>query len=246
MRATVPNTPLGGFEERLLTELRAHVAQQQLTVVQPPATRPAALSRPVGATAVGRRWQVPIPRVTIPVAAVITALVTGVLTLLPAASPTLAQAYPILTGRPHELPARLVRVLRHQWMTGTGPRFDLRHAYAFRTPSGTGYVIVDQRAKWLCVLVPGFAGVGANGRCERVAVARLGRRPLELRINGSVRRQEIVALLPRGAAASARTASGPTQRLAVHRGVLAVLSRGPVTVTTTLTGGQRTRMTYRP
>jgi hypothetical protein len=243
MSATTPNAPLGGFEERLLTQLRAQVAARP-PAVQEPAARPAVPPRAAGARAAHPRLRV--PRVTIPVAAAITALLTGVLTLLPAATPTLAQAFPILTGRTHRLPAHLARVLAHQWTTGTSPRFDLRHAYAFRTPSGTGYVIVDRRARWLCVLVPGFAGAGANGRCEQVTLARLGRPPLELRITDDARRQEIVALLPRGAGASSRSASGHTQRLATHGGVLAIAARGPVTVTTTSTDGLRTRVTYAP
>jgi hypothetical protein len=243
MSATVPNTPLGGFEERLLAELRAQVALQA-AACQQPAAPPDAFRRPLDPPA--PRWRLRVPRLTIPVAAAITALITGLLTLLPAATPTLAQAFPILTGRTHELPARLVRVLRQQWTAGAGPRFDLRHAHAFRTPSGTGYVIVDRRSRWLCVLIPGFSGAGANGRCERVTLARLGRPPLELRINGSARRQEIVALLPRGVTASSRTASERARPLSVHSGVLAIATRGPVTVTTTAKGGQHTRVTYTP
>jgi hypothetical protein len=159
-----------------------------------------------------------------------------VLSVLPAASLSLAQAFPILTEGTHVLPARLARALRSQWLASDAPRFDLKHAYAFTTPAGTGYVVVDQRARWLCILVPGFSAGSASGRCERVALARLGDPALSLRITGAAHREEIVALLPRRASASSATSAGRARRLELHHGLLAIVSRGPVTVTTIVNG----------
>ena len=236
MSAFAEQTPLEGFEQRLLTQLRAQIAEQ-------PTVEPAELVSTVPA-AMRRRLR--IPRLSLPAAAALAALVTGVMTLLPAATPTLAQAFPILGGPTRQLPARLARVLRAQWHNGSAPRFDLRHAYAFATAAGTGYVVVDQGARWMCVLIPGFSADAGAGRCERVTVALLGQRPLQLRIGAGAHRQEIVGLLPRGAAASAGAPGARAQRVAVHSGVLALVSRGPVTVTTTVAGGHGSRITYRP
>lgn len=240
MSAAAADTPLGGFEQRLLTELRAQVAAR--SVPAPPQTMPSA--KPSHTVAIRHRLRV--PRLTAPLAAATAALTTGVLTLLPATTPALARAFPILGGPTHALPSRLARVLRAQWHGGTSPSFDLKHAYAFRTAAGTGYVIVDRRTRWLCILVPGFSSNTAGGRCERVTLARLGQPPLAVHQSGSGHSQQIIALLPQGATASARTATGQMRRLTFHAGVLAVVSRGPVTVTTTLTGGHGVRRTYMP
>jgi hypothetical protein len=243
MSAVADNAPLGGFEQRLLTQLRAHVAEQPAVAAERPALtgQAEAISTAPAATPRCRR----IPRLSLPAAAALAALVTGVLTLLPAATPTLAQAFPILNGPARRLPARLTQALRAQWRTGTRPRFDLSRAYAFRTAAGTGYVLVDRGSRWMCILIPGFATDAAGGRCERVTVARLGQTPLEVRISAGAHRQEIVALLPRGTAASALTASG-AQQAHTRSGVLAVVSRGPVTVTTTAAGKRSSRVTYTP
>jgi hypothetical protein len=168
----------------------------------------------------------------------------AVLSILPAAAPSLAQAFPILTGSGHALPARLVQALRSQWRGGAVPRFDLNHAYAFGTLAGTGYVVVDRRSRWLCILVPGFVTGSAGGRCEQVRLARLGEPRLSLRIGGRGR-QEIVALLPRGASAGSATSLAHITKLTLHRGVLAIASHNPVTLVTTI-NGHTASTTYRP
>jgi hypothetical protein len=230
------DTPLGGFEQRLLTQLKAEVAARP--AIAPPRARAA---RPP-ATRLGARkslWRVPTAAL-----AAVAALVVATLSILPAAAPSLAQAFPILSERGRVLPARFVQALRSQWRTGASPHFDLKHARAFSTPAGTGYVVVDQRSRWLCILVPGLSASGASGRCEQVSLARVGEPRLSLRIGGRAR-QEIVALLPRGAGVTSPSPSGQISRLTLHRGVLAIASRNPVTLLTTI-GGHTASTTYRP
>jgi len=230
--------PLGGFEQRLLAQLKAEVATRPVESVQPTPALPIRARRTLrpAATRSSRR-RLPGRRLPAVASAAIAALVVAVLSVLPAASPSLAQAFPILSERTHILPARFARVLRSQWLASTTPaRYDLRHAYAFTTPAGMGYVVVDQRARWLCIFVPGFSAGSANGRCERVALARLGDPVLTLRITGTAHREEIVALLPRHASASSSTSGGRARRLELHDGLLAIVSRGPVTVTTDVNG----------
>jgi hypothetical protein len=236
MSATT-DTPLGGFEQRLLAQLRAEVAARPPELIQ---TTPAP-STPVRPSPRSSRGglstrRVPGRRLPAVASAAAAALVVAVLSVLPAASPSLAQAFPILTERTHVLPARLARALRSQWLASAEPRFDLRHAYAFTTPAGTGYVVVDQRARWLCILVPGLSAGSASGRCERVALARFGDPALSLRITGGAHRQEIVALLPRSASVSGTRSEGHSRQLELNHGVLAIVSRGPVTVTTKVNG----------
>lgn len=236
MSALTDGAPLGGFEQRLLTQLRAHVGERAVAVEPLRATSTVAGSR---------RSRRLIPRLSVPAAATLVALVTGLLTLLPAATPTLAQAFPILDVTAHPLPARFARALRARWRSGGEPSFDLRHAYAFRTAAGTGYVVIDRGSRWMCILVPGFSIGAAGGRCERVSLARRGQPPLILRISADRRRQEVVALLPRGASATAVSA-GHRLRVVPDRGVLAIVSAGPVTVTTAVSGGHASRVTYTP
>jgi hypothetical protein len=228
MSATT-DTPLGGFEQRLLTQLKAEVAAHP----SPPSSR-ARTARPARSP-----WRLPTAAT-----AAVAALAVAVLSVLPAAAPSLAQAFPILGERSHALPARLVQALRAQWRGGASPRFDLNRAYAFSTPAGTGYVVVDRQSRWLCILVPGFSGSRAAGRCELVSLARLGEPRLSLRIGGSAR-QEIVALLPRGAGARSAAPGTAAGTLTLHRGVLAISSRKPVTVLTTI-GGHTSSSTYQP
>jgi hypothetical protein len=236
MSATT-DTPLGGFEQRLLAQLRAEVAARPVDPIQ--ATPAASIPVRPNPRSSRRRLstrRVPGRRLPAVATGAIVAIVVAVLSVLPAASPSLAQAFPILTEQTHVLPARLARALRSQWLASAAPRFDLRHAYAFTTPAGTGYVVVDQRTRWLCILVPGFSAGSASGRCERVALARLGDPALSLRIAASAHRQEIVTLLPRHASVKSTTSAGHARRLELHHGVLAIVSHGPVTVTTKVNG----------
>jgi hypothetical protein len=245
MSATA-DTPLGGFEQRLLTRLRAEIAARP--ALESPVAEPArpALIRRLRAVLKARDSRRRIP---VAATAAIAALAVAVLSALPAAAPSLAQAFPILTERGHVLPGRLARALRAQWLTGAEPRFDFRHAYAFSTPAGTGYVVVDQRTRWLCILVPGFTHGSAGGRCERVTLARIAEPALSVRITGRGR-QEIVSLLPRGAGAASLAPasparSGDARKLTLHHGVLAIVSRKPATVITTV-DGHSSSTTYTP
>jgi hypothetical protein len=232
MSATT-DTPMGGFEQRLLAQLRAEIAERPPELIQTTPV-PSTPARPAPRSS---RLRVPTWRLPAVASAAIAALVVAVLSVLPAASPSLAQAFPIITERTHVLPVRMARALRSQWLASPAPRFDLRHAYAFTTPAGTGYVVVDRRARWLCILVPGFSAGSTSGRCERVALARLGDPALSLRISGSAHREEIVALLPRHASVSSTTTfAGHARRLELHDGLLAIVSRGPVSVTTNVNG----------
>jgi hypothetical protein len=223
--STTSQTPLGGFEQRLLSELRAEVASRAGVVSPTPAPR-----RRVS-------WRRLPALVTTGIAAIAVAL----LSMLPAASPSLAQAFPILSEQTHTLPDRFVRLLQAQWHTRAAPRFDLDHAYAFSTPAGTGYVVVDQRSRWLCIFVPGLRGGAASGRCEQVTLARAGRPALTVRVGGHAG-QEIVALLPRGARAATATRA---VKLRFHSGVVTIASRRPVTLVTTV-DGHHSATTYAP
>jgi hypothetical protein len=243
MSATT-DMPLGGFEQRLLAQLKAEVATRPVESVQPTPALPIRARRtPRPATT---RRRLPGRRLPAVGSAAIAALVVAVLSVLPAAAPSLAQAFPILTERTHTLPARFARALRSQWLASTTPpRFDLRHAYAFTTPAGMGYVVVDQRSRWLCILVPGLATHSASGRCERVTLARLGEPALSLRISGRAHSDEIVALLPQHASVTSATSAGHARRLQPHDGLLAIVSRVPVTVTVNV-DGRSASSDYRP
>lgn len=221
------DSPLGGFEQRLLTQLKAEVASRP--IVDPPAPSRAS----------PRRRRIPALAT-----AAIAGLTVAVLSVLPAAAPSLAQAFPILSERTHPLPARLAQALRAQWRTPAAPHFDLSRAFAFSTPAGTGYVVVDQRSRWLCILVPGYSANSGTGRCEQLRLARLGAPALSVRIVSRAR-QEVVSLLPRGATVTRATFVAGATSVTLHRGILAIAAQEPVTLTTTI-DGDATTTTYRP
>lgn len=250
MSAVPDGASLGGFEQRLLVQLRAHVTERRGVAEQLAApdqlVAPEQQAAPGRPAVAGARRSRRAPRLSLPGAAALAALLTGLLTLLPAAGPTLAQAFPILNGPAQRLPVRLARVLRTGWRAGSAPWFDIDHAYPFGTAAGAGYVVVDQSSRWICILVPGFSPDHPRRRCEQVRFARLGRPPLQLRIAAGRHRQEIVALLPRGAAAFVLPLGGTTRRVTVRSGVLVSTSARPVTVTTTFAGRPASRVTYAP
>jgi len=107
-------------------------------------------------------------------------------------------------------------------------------------------VVVDQRTRWLCILVPGITGDTAGSRCASVSLVRTGRRQLAIRIALPHRSgQQIIALLPNGATASIAGGASASHALTVTRGVLTVTTRGPATITTTVQG-RRSSTTYVP
>jgi len=231
--STVERPPLGNFEERLLVELRAHAARQAGPPI--PQTR----------TAPARRWLQWRPRRAALIAAATgaSAVVVGAVSALPGAQPALAAAFPILTQRPQALPAYMRRALRSEWLATRGFATDREHAYAFRTPSGTGFVVVDQQTRWLCILIPD-PGSGAGVRCATsTQLLSEGSRGLRLVVSGRGA-QTLVALLPSGSSATVAKAGRTPRPLTLTNGVLTIVARHPVSITTTVDGRSSTT-TYR-
>jgi hypothetical protein len=216
--SAVGNAEFGGFEERLLTELRAVVAEHATDRTAQP-VRPS--------RAVPRR------SVAAALAVAAAACVAALIAFSSGSSPSLAQAFPIL-GRPGTgIPSTLASFLRSGGVSAQHARLDVRHARAFRTPLGTGYVLTDHDAKVICVVAPGFDH-NWGGTCGSAAAARRqGVGGLE---TFSARSASFVDVLPQGATATIRVAGGPARSGTLHDGVLAFLTNRPTTVTTRIDG----------
>ena len=230
--STVSQSPLGNFEERLLLQLKAEVAKRP----SPPETgweaQPAMRFRAVRLCS----------RFAVPIGGAIAALVVAALSILPAAEPALARAFPILTHQAVMLPARYRQALRAQHLVVSSGRIAHDRAYGFRTPRGTGYVVVGPRDRWLCILIPAIDSTSAGIRCETA-------RQLLQSATGGIRvithhgnRTEIVELIRQGVAAIV-IADG-TRTVADNDGIIAITTNSSATITTT-TVGKRSTITYR-
>jgi hypothetical protein len=212
------NVELGAFERRLLTELRG-------VVVEHARNRTAQPVRP--------RRAFPRRSVAAALAVAAAACVAALIAFSSGSSPSLAQAFPIL-GRPGTgIPSTLASFLRSGGVSAQRARLDVRHARAFRTPLGTGYVLTDRDAKVICVAAPGFDHHW-GGTCGSAAAARRqGVGGLE---TFSARSASFVDVLPQGATATIRVAGGPARATRLHDGVLAFLTSRPTSVTTRIDG----------
>jgi hypothetical protein len=246
--STIDRTPLDGFEARLLTQLKAQVTSHPSSAPHPSrAAQPTPAAQPNRtATASGRLTRRPRVGALLTASAAIAAMLVTVLYVLSGSTPTLAQAFPILTGRTHGLPALVKRILRSQRLAASNLAADPKRAYSFRTPVGIGYVVVDRSAKWLCIVVPGFSTDRGSVRCE-TAIQLLARNSTGIELAASRDgREEVVIELPRTGAATTVTDGGGASRRAVERdGILTVVSHRPVTITTTI-NGRRSSTTYSP
>jgi hypothetical protein len=85
--------------------------------------------------------------------------------------PQLAQAFPVF-ARPATTISRdaLAAILSQDGATLGDARLDVRHARAFSTPLGTGYVVTDTRADLICVSAPGSIVIRPAVRSRRVPV----------------------------------------------------------------------------
>ncbi len=209
---------LGGFEQRLLVELRGVVAEHA-------AERAAQRAE--------RRRPVPRRSLAMVLAGAAVACVAVLIAVSAGSSPPLAQAFPILARPGTGIPATLASFLRDNGVTRRHASLDVRHARAFRTPLGTGYVLTDRDANLMCVAAPGFAhDWGAS--CGNAARARrLGAGDLE---TWGPRGVSFVAILPTGATATVHPAGGAPRPAALRDGVLAFVSARPVTVTIRIDG----------
>ena len=221
-------TPLGGFEQRLLGQLRNVVELRGAQALPAPASRarPSTARRP---RTVSRRYLVGAA-VLVPVACV------AVLTGFSGSTPDLAQAFPIF-ARPATAISRdaLASIVSGEGASLRTARLDVRHAREFSTPWGTGYVVTDTHANLICVAAPGFPSRGWGADCGRARQAmRDGAGGLLL--YGPVGQVSYVEILPKGATATIRRPGTETRPLAVRDGVLAIVVHHPTVLTTRIAG----------
>jgi hypothetical protein len=233
-----PDTPLGGFERRLLGELRAVVelrgaGQRPAPIIAEPPSRP--------------HWPRRAPRRSVAGVAVLAlSACAAVLIGLSGSSPDLAHAFPIF-GRPASTISReaFASIVSQQGATLGNARLDVRHARVFSTPWGTGYVVTDTQANLICVAVPGLAGSGWAADCGQAsAVKRHGGGGLEL--YDPIGRVGYVEILPQGATATIRHPGSRPRSLAVPDGVLAIVVHRPTVVTTRISGHASTTVIRPP
>lgn len=225
---TIDRTPLDGFEERLLAQLKTHIAARPMP--DPRLEKHAAT----------RRRLVHLPRAGMMTAtAAAVAMFVAVLNLLPGRQIALAQAFPILSQQPRHLPEALDQILRTERLPASTTPADSELAYTFQAPTGTGYVVMDYRQKWLCLVVPGFGGGNGSVPCATtgwlLTETRWGLR-VTAKHRGS---DDIVELLPKGSTATLISTRG-TRSVALHDGILTIVTRRRVSITTTVRGRAHT------
>lgn len=231
--STIGHSPLGNFEERLLLQLKAEVAG-----------RPAPLDVARKPRRAGHLRAANLPsRIAMGLGGAVAAVVVAALSTLPAAQPALARAFPILTHQTVSLPDRYRRALQAQHRATPIVRIAHDRAYSFQTPSGTGYVVVDPRDRWLCILIPKIGSNSSGIRCETA------HQLLQTRVGGirvvtkHGNRHEIVELVRQDATATV-TADG-TRSTVDRNGILTITTNSSATITTTI-AGKRSTTTYHP
>lgn len=238
---STPAAPLGGFEQRLLGELRAVVEQR--ATVHPAVRSPRRAQTPL--------WSLTLQRFLAGAAVIGSIACVVALLSLSGSSPDLAQAFPIF-ARPATTISRaaLASILNDSGATLRNAQIDVRHARAFSTPLGIGYAVTDTHANLICVAAPGFPTRGAADRswgaaCGKATLAKTAGAG-GLKTYGSVGQVSYVAILPQGATATVRRAGGLPRALPVPDGVLAIVVRHPTNLTTHIAGHTTTTVLRPP
>lgn len=228
--------PLGGFERRLLGELRELV---ELRAAAPAPSQErlssAASRRPL--SRVRQRLALTPRRALAPVAVAIVAcavVLIGFSAGSSSPSPSLAQAFPAFATPPTNVSGFLSGVLRDQGSAAA--QVDASQARAIATPLGTGYVATDQQANLICIATPGFNGSGWGADCGTVSQAKRDGVGATITYDNSGHSVSWAELLPKGATATARDANGKTTPLSVTNGVLAVAVHHLTFITTNIAG----------
>lgn len=229
---TPTNKPLGGFERRLLGQLRELVEVRAAASTPSQERLSAASRRPLshvlqrlGLTP--RRALVPVAVAAIASAFILIGFSGG------SSSPSLAKAFPVFAQPPTNVSGFLSGVLRDQG--GAAAQVDASQARAISTPLGTGYVATSAQADLICIVTPGFSG-DWGGACGKVSLAeRYGVGASEV-FGNSGHSVGWAELLPAGATATARDASGNNIPLSVTNGVLAIVVHQLTFITTNIAG----------
>ena len=216
--------PLGGYEQRLLDEL--------VTFVELRAAAPVTGMRPAP-----RPCRVALaPRLAVAAAVAVAVCVGALIAGSASSGPDLAQALPVF-GRPATPIAKsaLAQILRDNGAGLRDARLDVRHARAFPTPLGTGYVVADRGAHVICLAAPGFS-LGGDGPASWAATCSAAGPARREGIGGlvafgTVGQAAYVEILPRGASATAVSPGRPARALTVRDGVVAILVHRPTTLT---------------
>lgn len=225
--------PLGGFERRLLGELRELVELRAAAPAPSQERLSSAASRQPLSRALQRLALTP-RRALAPVAVAIVACAVVVIGFSAgSSSPSLAKAFPVFAQPPTNVSGFLSGVLRDQGSAAA--QVDASQARAIATPLGTGYVATDPQADLICIVTPGFSG-DWGGACGKVSLAeRYGVGASEV-FDNSGHSVGWAELLPKGATATARDANGQTTALPVANGVLAIVVHHLTFITTNIAG----------
>jgi hypothetical protein len=239
MTKATSGPPLGGFEQRLLGELRELVEQHG--AAQAPRRNSGSAPRSrwrLAAAALPRRS---FRRSLAATGALVVAVSAAVLITLSAGStPILAQAFPILKKPGTVIPrAALASILNSNGTTvmSSGAHLAARHARAFETPLGTGYVVTDTGQNLLCVAAPGLSPKNWGAACGPADDALRQGTGAMLSYSASEPDQVfVVDILPEGATATIQNPGGQPRPLPISDGVLAVVASTSDRITTNVAG----------
>jgi hypothetical protein len=213
---------LDPFEERLLQQLRDHVATREPT----PDLAAATQRSPVRRRAIWRLRSVRSISALVAIAAAGVALVFALLSS--GSTPTPALALPILNHASLALPAKAAQVARQETDSQTrnlqGGPVNTGSGRAFPTPWGRGYVLSDQARQIACVLMKPWGANWQIAECVGPQTAThgggdgaqyWGRKHPNTGIN--------VAIMASGGTLSAQPIGGRPHEVTLHGGVAVTL-----------------------
>lgn len=228
------DSSLGGFEHRLLGELRDVVERRAAT--RAPSQRRLA-AEPQSSLSRALKHLVGVPRWVLAPIGGAAACAVALIVFSAGSSPSLAQAFPAFAAPPTNVSSLLSGIFSAGGSTTAG--VDASQARPISTSLGTGYVATDSQANKICIATPGFTGDwGAD--CSTVSNAKLHGVAGTEAYDSSGNAVAWAEVLPTGATATARDASGNAIPLTVTNGVVSITAHQLTFITTTINGQSST------
>jgi hypothetical protein len=155
------------------------------------------------------------------------------LVLTASATPSIAQAFPILSEGATDISGTGMIASLHAWLPQAVAAAAATQAHAFSVPDGTGYVLASPDGSTLCIIATPAEGVDAggvtsSGRCAPTAYAEQS--GLAMGFGFGSGELDYAALVPTGGSVEI-TESGTTTAVPLSDGIASGRVDGPATLT---------------
>ncbi|MEO6857937.1 MAG: hypothetical protein ABI323_05040 [Solirubrobacteraceae bacterium] len=163
------------------------------------------------------------------------ALAAVLVIALSGGAPNVAQAFPILKGSSTITPSELRSSLTSYGVAPNNDGLDIGHGYAMSTRWGTGYVLTNPHATFICVVAPGLdAHVWGASCASRSQAITTGTSLFEYAYDSALHSARLIALFPRGAVVTTTARGGDPHSVRLDNGVLAINVSRPEQLTITI------------